>query len=241
MHSALSYVPCPHPPHKSLQAHTTELLTQVLVNGQSAKALMDTGSTQTQVHDTLVPEDEYMTQNFSKVCRVHGEIREYLTAEVYLTVQEQTFLLQVTVLSHLPQEVVLGQDFPILCDLVSQVQSCNAVTRAQSARADFSELPFADADVVLACEKRHKSKKKRGKLKFWGSVESRQVEQLPLPEGPLKVIIPEDIVELQKKDFTLQHWFQKVSEVDGVRNDIVSHIYYHRQLLTPLSVAWEWM
>uniref|UniRef100_A0A672S065 SCAN box domain-containing protein n=1 Tax=Sinocyclocheilus grahami TaxID=75366 RepID=A0A672S065_SINGR len=230
-HSALSYVPCPHPPHESLQAHTTELLTQVLVNGQSAKALVDTGSTQMLVHDSLVPEDEYMTQNFSKICCVHGKVREYPTAEVYLTVQGQTFLLHVAVLAHLPQEVVLGQDLPILCDLVSQVQSCYEVTRAQSARADFSELPFADVDVEAACEKRHKSKKERRKLKFGGSVENRQVEEQPLPEGPLNVIIPEDIVELQKKDSTLQDWFQKVSEVDGVRNDIVSCLMEEKYIL----------
>ncbi len=51
--SALSYVPCPHLPHKSLQEHTTEILTLVLVNGQSAKALVDTGSTQILVHDSF--------------------------------------------------------------------------------------------------------------------------------------------------------------------------------------------
>jgi len=39
--SALSYVPCPHPPHESLQAHATEILTQVLVNGQSGKKPLD--------------------------------------------------------------------------------------------------------------------------------------------------------------------------------------------------------
>ncbi len=81
-----------------------------------------------------------MTQNFSKVCCVHGEIRKYPTAEIYLTEQGQTYLLHVAVSSHLPYEVILGQDLPILCDLVSQVQSCYAVTRAQSARADFNEL-----------------------------------------------------------------------------------------------------
>ncbi len=229
--SALSYVPCPHPPHESLQEHTTEILTQVLVNGQSAKALVDTGSTQTLVHDSLVPEDEYMTQNFSKVCCVHGEIREYPTAEIYLTVQGQTYLLHVAVSSHLPYEVVLGQDLPILCDLVSQVQSCYAVTRAQSARADFNELPFADADVELVYEKRHKSKKERRKLKFEGSVESRQVEELLLPEGPPNMIIPEDIAELQRQDSTLQDWFQKVSEVDGVRKDIVSCLMEEKYIL----------
>lgn len=52
----------------------------------------------------------------------------------------------------------------------------------------------------------NKSKKERRKLKFEGSVERRQVEELSLPEGPLNMTIPEDIVELQKKDPTLQDW-----------------------------------
>lgn len=51
------------------------------------------------------------------------------------------------VLNQLPHEVILGQDLPILCDLVSQVQSSYAVIWAQSARAVLSELPFADFDV----------------------------------------------------------------------------------------------
>jgi len=114
---------------------------------------------------------------------------------------------------------------------VSQVQSCYAVTRAQSARADFNELPFSDADVELACEKKHKSKKERRKLKFEGSVESRHVEELLLPEGPPNMIIPEDIAELQRQDSTLQDWFQKVSEVDGVRKDIVSCLMEEKYIL----------
>ncbi|ROL48366.1 hypothetical protein DPX16_4192 [Anabarilius grahami] len=127
----------------------------------------------------------------------------------------------------LPHEVVLGQDLPILCDLVSQVQSCYAVTQAQSARADFSELPFADVDLEGGCEKRRKSKKERRKLKFQGSVASRQVEQLPLLEGPLNMTIPAAIAELQKKDPTLQDWFQKVSEVDGAREPGQSQVLRH--------------
>lgn len=79
--------------------------------------------------------------------------------------------------------------------------------------------------------KRRKSKKERRKIKFQGSGESRQVEQLPVPEGFLGMTIPEDIAELQKKYVTLQDWFQKVSEVDGVRNDNVSCLREERYIL----------
>ncbi len=62
-------------------------------------------------------------------------------------------------------------------------------------------------------------------------MESRQVEELLLPEGPPNMIIPEDIAELQRQDSTLQDWFQKVSEVDGVRKDIVSCLMEEKYIL----------
>ncbi len=49
--SLMSHAPICHT--SLLQEHTTEILTLVLVNGQSAKALVDTGSTQILVHDSF--------------------------------------------------------------------------------------------------------------------------------------------------------------------------------------------
>ncbi|XDV11138.1 hypothetical protein PO909_000156 [Leuciscus waleckii] len=101
------------------------------------------------------------------------------------------------------------------------IQPCYAVTRAQSAIADLNEMPFAGVDFEIAVEKRRTSKKERRKRKFEGSVKE-QVEELPLPECPLNMTIPEDIAEVQKNDPTLQDWFQKVSVVDGVRKEVGS-------------------
>ncbi|KAG1936368.1 gag-pol fusion protein [Pimephales promelas] len=224
-HSAFCHVPRPYQPQtladESGQTRPTDILIPVLVNGQSAKALVDTGSSQTLVQDSLVSEDEYITQESLKVCCVHGEVREYPIAEIYLTVQGQTFLLHVAVASQLPHEVVLGRDLPILCDLVPKVQPCYAVTRAQSAIADFKEMPFAGVDIEVAVGKRRTSKKERRKRKFEGRGKE-QVEELPLPECSLDMTIPEDIAEVQKNDPTLQDWFQKVSVVDGVRKKVGS-------------------
>ncbi|KAG1936463.1 zinc finger and SCAN domain-containing protein [Pimephales promelas] len=207
--------------YESGQTRPTDILIPVLVNGQSAKALVDTGSSQTLVQDSLVSEDEYITQESLKVCCVHGEVREYPIAENYLTVQGQTFLLHVAVASQLLHEVVLGRDLPILCDLVPKVQPCYAVTRAQSAIADFKEMPFDGVDIEVAVGKRRTSKKERRKRKFEGSGKE-QVEELPLPECSLDMTIPEDIAEVQKNDPTLQDWFQKVSVVDSVRKKVGS-------------------
>ncbi len=63
--------------------------------------------------------------------------------------QGHTFLLHVAVSSQLPHGVILGQDLPILCNLLSQVQSCYVVTQSQSSTIDFSELPFADVILML--------------------------------------------------------------------------------------------
>ncbi|XP_062421516.1 uncharacterized protein LOC134132872 [Pungitius pungitius] len=233
-HSAVCHVRRPYEPHtvspEARQTGTTDILTPVLVNGQSAKALVDTGSTQTLVRDSLVPVHKYSTQKAIKVCCVHGEVREYPTAEMYITVQGQTFLMEVAVAAQLPHEVVLGQDLPILCDLVPKVQPCYAVTRAQRAIADLQEMPFADVDFDVPVEKRRKSKKERRKCKFEGSMKAGG-EELPLPDCAVNMTIPEDIGEMQRNDPTLQDWFQKVSVVDGVRKEGGSALMEEKYIL----------
>lgn len=121
-------------------------LTSVLVNGQREKALIVIGSTQTVVLVSLVPREEWSDQHRVGVCCIHGDEKVYPTAEVYLTVDGQTFFLQVALAPKLPYPVVLGQDIPTLLDLLEQSKACNMVTtRAQSIAEGYNELPF---DVV---------------------------------------------------------------------------------------------
>ena len=49
---------------------------------------------------------------------VHGNEKEYPTAEIYLTVGGHTYLMSVALVPSLPYPVVLGNDVPTLLDLI---------------------------------------------------------------------------------------------------------------------------
>ena len=67
----MCYSPRPHTPHTQRTPNGTGHSVQVLVNGEAAKALVDTGSSQTLVHQSLVPGEECRVQPPVKVCCVH--------------------------------------------------------------------------------------------------------------------------------------------------------------------------
>lgn len=100
------------------------------------QALIDTGSTQTLVLKSLVPREDWNEQEV-RICCVHGDVKPYPTADVFLTVEGQTFLLSVALAPQLPPPVVLEHDLPILYDLVSESKACNVVTWFQAAREGF--------------------------------------------------------------------------------------------------------
>ena len=209
--TSICYTPRPHTPHiPNIIGHTV----QVLVNGESAKALVDTGSSQTLVHESLMPEELGSGQPPVKVCCVHGDVKSYPTAEIFLTVRGQTFFMSVAVAPQLPYKVVLGHDLPILCDLVPQVKHCNAVTRAQAA-SEMRALPFADAELGLEVEsrpeRRHLSRQEKRRQKLRVTVGQKE---WPKPEITLDIDIPTNIGELQVQDKTLEPWFQKATGGD---------------------------
>ena len=107
----------------------------VKVNGKTLKALIDTGSDQTLVHRKFVPPNIICTLETIPICCVHGDKKPYPTADMYLEVEGQTYLLNIGVSGNLPFPVVLGSDLPVLFDLLRKPHSCNvAVTRAQVGR-----------------------------------------------------------------------------------------------------------
>ncbi|CAJ1064638.1 uncharacterized protein LOC120723181 [Xyrichtys novacula] len=220
----------------------------VLINGQREEALVDSGSFQTVVRASLVPREQWADEKADIGC-VHGDVRPYPTAEVYLTVGGQTFLLSVALVPQLPYPVILGLDVPTLLDLVqdpqkqsplptvcdevleipgepeplqvksgensgTEVKECHVVTRAQSARNTLSELPFYEAELEVGVEKLRRSRVQKRRDTFLGA--PREKDEIPQPSPPLDVDIPLNVGELQRKDPTLQRWFQKVSKVDGV-------------------------
>ncbi|KAL2081694.1 hypothetical protein ACEWY4_023547 [Coilia grayii] len=211
--TTVCYTPRPHTP-RIQHSPNTEHLVQVLVNGEAANALVDTGSSQTLIHESLVPGEQFDGQPAVKVCCVHGDVRSYPTVEVFLTVSGQTFFMPVAIAAKLPYKVVLGNDLPILWDLIHKLEHCNAVTRAQSAK-DLQELPFADVELDVADrkpEKPHLSRQQKRRQKVQTVIEQTEPELWPQPELHIDMDIPTNIAELQRQDKSLEPWFNRAAD-----------------------------
>ncbi|KAK7929500.1 hypothetical protein WMY93_005895 [Mugilogobius chulae] len=234
-HSLLCSVPRPATVQTGQRTGRT---TAVLVNGHRAEALLDSGCFQTVVLSSLVPLERQSSDQTPLVC-IHGDEHRYPTAEVYLTVGGQTYLVNVALAKNLPFAVILGNDIPTLPDLIVQAdvahpervvepvveplvqctpesaKPCNVFTRAQIARGVFEELPFCDEELETQPCKTKKPKAQKRREKFVGSQKGK--EELPKPLSPLEVCIPSDIGALQKEDATLKPWFDKVKEQEGIK------------------------
>uniref|UniRef100_A0A3B3HAG4 Gypsy retrotransposon integrase-like protein 1 n=3 Tax=Oryzias latipes TaxID=8090 RepID=A0A3B3HAG4_ORYLA len=189
-------------------------LTPVEVNGELMTALIDTGSDQTLVHQQFIS-PHLITTKTIPVCCVHGDKKSYPTADVYIKIADQTYLLNVGVVDKLPFPVVLGLDLPVLFDLLDTDHSCYvAVTRARAKHVEplptLSALPFFDADLEATPGKSRKSRKQRRKEKFQHT--AVKFSDDPEPELPLNFRIPDNIVEMQCSDPTLKHLFQRTEE-----------------------------
>ncbi|XP_051236276.1 uncharacterized protein LOC127352145 [Dicentrarchus labrax] len=177
---------------------------------------MDSGSDQTLVHRQFVPANVIRTLETIPICCVHGDKKPYPTADIYIEVQEQPYLLNIGGADNLPFPVVLGSDLPVLFDLLSQPIRCNvAVTRAQAKLVDepsvtLSALPFYDADLDTQPGKSRKSRSRRRQERFQHTV-------IPPPDAvapdlPLGVKIPSDIVQMQQRDHSLAALLRSAKE-----------------------------
>ena len=100
----------------------------------------------------LVPQELRNIDDKLTVCCVHGDQSEHSTADVYIRVCDQTYLLRVGLVPKLPYPVLLGQDLPVLPELVSKTAWCGVVTRAiarEQQNEDMSELPYRGEDIPL--------------------------------------------------------------------------------------------
>jgi len=207
------------------------------------------------VLSSLVPRGKWSEDKVCISC-IHGDEHVYPTAEVYVTVGGQTFLVPVALASKLPYAVILGNDIPTLLDLVQQtdnekpialttvaqeVQSLGqehrvaplvdtavvsftetsnpcvmVTTRAQSEKEVLRELPFFGVELETGRVKLPKSKAERRREKLRGTARKER-DELTKPNHPLDVDLPPDIGTLQREDPTLKPWFEKVTEIEGVR------------------------
>lgn len=199
--------------------------TPVLVNGQKVEALLDSGCFQSVVLSRLVPEERWSREKTPLTC-IHGDEHTYPTAEIYMTVGGQTYLLNVALAENLPFDVILGNDVPTLLDLMSvsnpseiangetentkveQMNSVNVLTRAQKANANWEELPFWGEEFEVLPGKPRKTKAQKRQEKFANSPKEQNVEK---PSNSVDLDIPTDIGALQKQDPSLKCLFEKVS------------------------------
>ncbi|KAM9757960.1 uncharacterized protein ACNS7B_005079 [Menidia menidia] len=186
-------------------------LSEVKINGKSVKALIDTGSVQTLVDRKLVPANIICTSYTIPIRCVHGDERSYPTADVYIEVQGQVYLLNVGIAESLPFPVVLGSDLPVLFDLLHKPQNCNVVTRSQAKQPEesppiLSVLPFYDAVFDVQPGKSRKSCRQRRREKFLHTpiTSTEGVQDLPQVFK-----IPLNMAQLQRDDSSLAALFLK--------------------------------
>ncbi|KAL2086933.1 hypothetical protein ACEWY4_017992 [Coilia grayii] len=201
----------------------------VTVNGKPARALLDTGSTQTLVRPHLVDQPETLTGGRLRVCCVNGDEHEYPIADICLQVQDQTYNLKAGIVRGLSHPVVLGQDVLILPDLVQATPPMSMVaTRSQAKRMRADEadtqklcevLPFSQEEITPPERVRQrKSRQQRRREKLLGTVENMTSADQDVPPTAHQNVwdIPSNLRELQEQDESLKELFSKAAEVEGV-------------------------
>lgn len=199
-------------PKKRLALHCCP----VSLNGQEVGALVDTGSMQSLVTADLLP---VHIRNYTEMMQlrcVHAEERAYPTASVHVGVLGQTYLLEVCVVDNLPYQMIFGQDFPTLFDLVPTKTECNVtVTRAMAKKSEtetpLAVLPWYDSEIEAQPGKTRKSKRRRRQEKFQFGVAYDEEESCPeLLEMPVKV--PQDMGLLQQQDPDISSFYQQAQK-----------------------------
>uniref|UniRef100_A0A669FBS4 Gypsy retrotransposon integrase-like protein 1 n=1 Tax=Oreochromis niloticus TaxID=8128 RepID=A0A669FBS4_ORENI len=240
-------------PHQNLDIKSerkqSNKITTVKINGQEMNALIDTGSTQTLVHRKYVSNDRTCPYVTISVCCIHGDERPYPTADLFIEVQGTPYLLKVGVADSLPYPVVLGEDLPVIYDLLREVQECNvAITRAQTKNQDdhyatLSALPFFEAELETEPGKSRKPRSQRRREKFQHTVGKTSVQAAP--DMPLGFSVPTNIRQMQQADLTLSAMLLRAKEKDSVESDtnkeqfiLQDGILYHqhgqvKQLVVP--------
>ncbi|XP_025766300.1 uncharacterized protein LOC112841659 isoform X1 [Oreochromis niloticus] len=237
----MCFMPRPHA-ERGLQCDQTVKMIQIEANGTTLTALLDSGSSRTLIHRDFVPPNIVRVSDTIPICCVHGDEKMYSTADMYIKVNGQIYLLNVGVVDNLPYSAILGRDFPVLFDLLESDQNyqCNvAVTRAQAQKSSetsevFSALPFFNEEWDAAPGKPRKSRRQRRQEKFQHTIVHPEMHTDP--DLPLGLQIPGNIIELQKTDPSLTSCFQRavdkdqVEEVDINKSDYVlqNGILYHQ-------------
>ncbi|KAL7877197.1 hypothetical protein SRHO_G00038400 [Serrasalmus rhombeus] len=215
-HSYLCYVSNPSPSVKTQQSRDPVVIIEL--NGKSTTALVDTGCAQTLVQADLVPLEFRNDNNRLTICCVHGDTSEHSTADVYVRVCGQTYLLKVGLVPKLPYPMLLGRDLPVLSDLVGKTALSCVVTRAmaKAETIDMADFPFYGEDVLgeTACTREQRCAKRRQTVLDIVDQSNLQNESDVDPPSlsEADVHFSGDVAVLQHTDPTLARLFKKAEE-----------------------------
>ncbi|KAG1956974.1 gag-pol fusion protein [Pimephales promelas] len=206
--SANTYLCCVPRPVLTEQRGVPLHYEAVVLNGQEVWALVDTGSMQSLVRTDLVSENLRNSVLKVPIRCIHGDEKRYSTADVHVEVQGQVYLLNVGLVDDLPYSMLLGQDLPVLCDLLPGRRDCNmAETRSMVKKREediqyVRALPFFGSDLDDRPGKSRKSKRQRRQDKF--NFVANSTEEEPLSEQ-LKshFVVLSDIGQLQQDDLEI--------------------------------------
>lgn len=213
---------CFVPRHETTKHSVSSKTTNVEINGEKVIALIDTGSDQTLVNRKFVSPSLISSVNRLPICCVHGDERLLPTANVYVKVKDQTYLLEVGVSDNLSFPVILGRDVPVLLELLYPVQECHmVVTRAKLSQSEesghtLSTLPFFNAEIEAGVPKRRKTRweKRQEKVRYAAS----KMSEVTNCNLPVNFQLPTNIIQMQQEDTSLKECFTKA---EGVREELI--------------------
>ncbi len=159
---------------------------------------------------------------------MHGDNTPLPTAEVYIEVLNQSYLMKVGIAEALPYPILLGTDMPMLSELLQDIEWCGVVTRAQSKQAvqktldpdadnALQILPFGSADIEIESDPTEDNRlcQRRGWVAGMFDTAEQAKEEVTEPElCESDIVIPNDLAQLQREDPTLVACFDQVKQHD---------------------------
>lgn len=224
--ASLCYVP--HSVQSSPMKCNSQPVRSVLLNGRPVLALVDTGCTYTLVQSRYVPREDWNDNETVTVCCVHGENTPLPTAEVYIEVLNQSYLMKVGIAETLPYPILLGTDMPVLAELLQDTEWCGVVTRAQSKQAvqttsvpdpddALQTLPFCSTDVEAETgpTEDNRLQQRRDWVADLINTAGQASEDVSEPElCESDIVIPNGLSQLQREDPTLATCFDQSRQSD---------------------------
>ena len=219
--------------------HLPDWTKNVKINGQSVKALLDTGCTKSLVHPKCVQKKDYL--GYQILYQTASNKRTYFpAASVTLELEGKKLRIAVGVSEHLAEDMLMGRDFPHFrqylkkaldmkpgCDemntppTTTTTETSLAVTRAQQQRKDELEekehrQQEQDGAVIMTFDPVGDGSEAEGSETKPVEDEEPVVNPTPvsddLDNNISKVITPEELGKAQRYDPTLKFIREKVGK-----------------------------